>query len=179
MMSYWEDGASNISLNELCRRVGISKPSFYRAFGSEDGLMRAVIEQYRVVVVIPVLSQLASGRPFAEVLDGLLRWIVQPTGKPAGCLLASLRATPGRLGPEASSEVARLTDELNDGYRAWLEQGMERQEVDAGVPLDLATHFVDTQMNALLMQMALGADPELSLAQAQLAFSSLLATPRT
>ena len=39
---YWREGVYGMSVNEVCRRAGISKPGLYREFGGEDGLLTAV-----------------------------------------------------------------------------------------------------------------------------------------
>ena len=46
MENYWKEGMGNISLNEICRRIGESKPSIYREYGGEDGLQLAALELY-------------------------------------------------------------------------------------------------------------------------------------
>lgn len=173
MGCYWSDGVANVSMNEICRRAEVSKPSVYREFGSEDGLMEAVVGHYRATVVAPLLEVLASDQPFAAVLDGLLRWMTEPSGKPAGCLVAELRAAPGRPGPATADRIATIAAELRQAYARWFERAQARGEVDASVPTDLATHFIDTQFNTVLLQMGVGADPGPLRAQATLAFRAL------
>ena len=46
MKIYGEYGISNISFNEMCRKLDIAKPSIYRTFGDEDGLVAATLEIY-------------------------------------------------------------------------------------------------------------------------------------
>jgi len=64
MQAYWKEGIDGMSLNEICRRCEISKPGFYREFGSEDGLMKAVILAYQDQVLVPVLQMLNIDAPF-------------------------------------------------------------------------------------------------------------------
>ena len=173
MASYWCDGVRNVSMNEICRRADVSKPGVYREFGSEDGLMEAAVEHYRATVIGPILELLGSGRPFPEVLQDLLRFMTEPSGRPAGCLLAELRSAPGRLGPATTARVDAVTVELRHAYDHWFRQAQARGEGDTAISPDLATHFIDTQFTTVLMQMALGAEPRLVRAQAELAFSAL------
>lgn len=176
MASYWCDGVRNVSMNELCRRADVSKPGVYREFGSEDGLMDAVVEHYSATVVSPLLELLGLDRPFAEVLERLLRFMTEPTGKPAGCLLAELRSAPGRLGPVTATRVDATTEGLRQAYERWFRRALAHGEVDAVISPELATHFIDTQLTTVLLQMALGAEPRLVRAQAELAFSALTRT---
>ncbi len=178
MSSYWCDGVRNVSMNEICRRADVSKPSVYREFGSEDGLMEAAVEHYRATVIGPLIELLRSDRPFPEVLQHLLRFMTEPDGRPAGCLLAEFRSAPGRLGPVTAASVDAVTDELRDAYEQWFRQAQARDEVDPAISPDLATHFIDTQFTTVLLQMALGAEPGLVRAQAELAFTALTGAAR-
>ncbi len=178
MDSYWCDGVRDVSMNEICRRADVSKPGVYREFGSEDGLMEAAIEHYRATVIGPLLELLASDRPFAEVLERLLIFMSEPSERPAGCLLADLRSAPGRLGPGTAARVDAVTEELRRAYARWFRQALARGEVDPAISPDLATHFIDTQFTTVLLQMALGAEPRLVRAQAELAFGALTRTTR-
>lgn len=178
MASYWCDGVRNVSMNEICRRANVSKPGVYREFGSEDGLMDAAVEHYRATVVGPLLELLGSDRPFVEVLECLLLFMTEPSGRPAGCLLAELRSAPGRLGAMTAASVDAITEELRQAYEHWFRQALARGEVDTSISPDLATHFIDTQFTTVLLQMALGAEPRLVRAQAELAFSALTRTAR-
>lgn len=178
MSSYWCDGVRNVSMNEICRRADVSKPGVYREFGSEDGLMEAVVEHYRATVVGPLIELLRSDRPFREVLRHLMHFMTEPAGRPPGCLLAECRSAPGQLGPVTAASVDAVTDELRDAYEQWFRQAQDRGEADSAISPDLATHFIDTQFTAVLMQMALGAEPHLVRAQAELAFTALTRTAR-
>ena len=54
MISYWNDGPTNVSINDICKKAGISKPSLYNEFGSEDELQAAALHNYHE----KILSQL-------------------------------------------------------------------------------------------------------------------------
>jgi len=176
MSSYWCDGVRNVSMNEICRRADVSKPGVYREFGSEDGLMEAAVEHYRATVLGPLIELLGSDRPFPEVLEHLLRFMTEPAGRPAGCLLAEFRSAPGRLGPATAARVDAVAHELRQAYEFWFRQALARGEVDTEISPDLAIHFIDTQFTTVLLQMALGTEPRLVRAQAELAFGALTRT---
>lgn len=173
MTSFWREGVRNVSMNEICRRASVSKPGLYREFGNEDGLTEAAIDLYRSTVVVPLLDVIAASASFWEVLDHLLRTVTEPSGKPAGCLLAALRVAPGDLGPGAASKVSEIAREMRQAFEEWFRRALARGEVDGAVSPALAAHFIDTQLTSLLLQMRLGIDPGLVRAQAQLAFRAL------
>jgi len=174
MESYWRDGLNALSVNEICRRTKISKPGLYREFGGEDGLMEAVLDHYRELVVGPLLSMISADRPFAEVLNELVFWMTQDHGTPAGCLFVKMRSSPSRLGPATSARVEAVRDEMRVAYKAWYQRALDRNEVNAKIPPDFAAYYLDTQLTTVLVQVAAGEPPGLVRAQAQLAFAGLL-----
>jgi AcrR family transcriptional regulator len=175
MHAYWR-GVEHPSLNEVARRVGVSKPALYREFGGEDGLLTAVLERYRAEVIVPTLATLSSERPFAEVLRDLLAWMTEPRDAPPGCLFTKMRLSTWRLEAAASSGVDELRDEMRDAYAAWYRRALARGgEVDPDLPAERAAVFIDTQLTTVLIQLGLGEDPEEVRAEAERAFRGLLA----
>jgi AcrR family transcriptional regulator len=173
MTSFWCDGVRDVSMNEICRRAHVSKPGVYREFGNEDGLMEAAVELYRRTVVTPLLDAFALNQPFWEVLDFVLHAVTEPSGKPAGCLVAELRSAPSGLGSATAAKVSAVAEEMRHAYEQWFRRAQARGEVDATVSPVLAAHFIDTQLTSVLLQMRLRTDPELVRAQAHLAFRAL------
>ena len=47
IQAYWSKGIDQMSINEICRLANVSKPSVYREFGNEDGLLAAVLAKYQ------------------------------------------------------------------------------------------------------------------------------------
>jgi AcrR family transcriptional regulator len=174
MDSYWREGLNALSLNEICRRAEVSKPGLYREFGGEDGLMTAALDQYREMVVLPLLSILSTDRPFAEVLSEVVHRMTEDRGTPAGCLFAKMRSSPARLGTVASAQVAALRDEMRSVYEACYQRARIRGEVNDTIAPSFAALYIDTQLTTVLGQMAAGESPDLVRTQAQLAFASLL-----
>lgn len=173
MTSLWCDGVRNVSMNEICRRANVSKPGVYREFGSEDGLTEVAVDLYRATVVAPLVEVLTLDKPFSVVLDIVLHAVTEPSGKPAGCLVAELRSAPGRLGPATAAKVSAVVEEMRQAYEQWFRRAQARGEVDSTVSPALAAHFIDTQLTSVLLQMRLGTDPGLVRAQAHLAFRAL------
>ncbi len=173
MTSYWCDGVREVSINEICRRADVSKPSVYRVFGSEDGLMAAAVAHYRNQVVAPILTLLSSNERFDVVLAHLLTLVTEGSGRPAGCLVAELRSSSSGVGPETTALVDEIAADLRLAYSAWFERARAYGTVNPAIPTDLATHFIDTQLTTVLLQIARGHDPALTRAQATLAFSAL------
>lgn len=174
MRAYWRDGVENLSINAICKRLEVSKPTLYREFGSEDGLLDAVLDCYHAAVLVPTLHKIRESRPFREILDELLDWISSSSQDPPGCLFADMRTTRGRLGPATSKRLEAVRDEILKGYADWYQRGLDREEVAPSVSADLAARHIDTQITTMFLQMAAGEDGTLVRAQATLAFAALL-----
>ena len=176
MLTYWQGDPGTLSLNEVARRVGVSKPALYREFGGEDGLIAAVLDRYRDEVVTPLLATLRSERPFFEVLKDLLALMTTPRDTPPGCLFTKMRLAPWRLAPASASRVDAIRDEMRDafedGYRRALARG---GEVDPNLKADQAARFIDAQFMIVLIQCNMGEAPEDVRMRAEIAFRGLLA----
>ncbi len=178
MDQYWRRGLSSVSLNEMCRLAGISKPALYREFGGEDGLQAAALDAYREVVVVPMLQALFVERPFAATLDGAIVALTSDRGTPSGCLFTRMRIDRSKLGPLAADRVRQLEQEQLDAFARWYRSGLERGEANPEHSAELAARCVDTQLAAVLVQMGLGLDPESVRQQARVALSPMVAPSR-
>ena len=53
MNCYWKNGVYGTSINELCRRIGISKPTLYHEYKNEDDLLHDVLKYINVLSTVP------------------------------------------------------------------------------------------------------------------------------
>ena len=63
MNVYWKEGIDNVSLNEICRKIGESKPSVYREYGGDEGLKLSALNLY-LEKRVGTLSKLLSEKNF-------------------------------------------------------------------------------------------------------------------
>lgn len=173
--SYWRDGVDSVSVNEICRRAGISKPGLYREFGDEDHLMDAALTRYSETVLGPVLATLSDDRPFRETLHSLIDFATreETPDVPSGCLFAKMRNFRWRLGPVTGEHVDQLREGAVAAYAAWLERRANRGEIELPAPIETTATYVDAQLTMMLTRISAGEDPELVRAHAHLAFAAL------
>ncbi|MEO0492920.1 MAG: TetR/AcrR family transcriptional regulator [Actinomycetota bacterium] len=176
--SWWRDGIDGISLNEICRRAGVSKPGVYREFGNEDQLMDAALTHYVDTVLASALASLSAGRPFQETLDGLVAYATHADTPemPAGCLFAGMRNQQWRLGPVTSAHVDRLRVDAVAAYAAWLQRCVDAGEIELRASAEVTAAFVEAQLTMMLTRTAAGDDPEALRDHARLAFAVLTDT---
>lgn len=171
MDAYWSERPDAVSLNEICRRASVSKPSLYREFGGEDKLMDAALARYAETVLAPNVALVDVDAPLYASLELMIASFTDPgTARPAGCLLALLQQTDG-LGPVVSERVEALRDHARAAYATLVEAAKKRGEVDGEIPTDVAAAMIDIQCNVVLARMSAGDDPVLLRDQAMLAFS--------
>ena len=173
--SYWRDGIDAVSLNEICRRAGVSKPGMYREFGGEDQLMDAALTHYAETVLAPVLASLSQDRPFQETLDSLVDFATREETPhvPSGCLFAKMRSFRWRLGPVTGKHIDALREDAVAAYAAWLQRCAADGEIELPAPLETTAGYVDAQLTMILTRISAGEDPATVRAHAHLAFAVL------
>jgi AcrR family transcriptional regulator len=172
---YWRDGVESVSVNEICRRAGVSKPSLYREFGSEDELMNAALTHYAATVVAMMLSRLRPDRPLRETLDALIDFATREASPemPAGCLLARMWLSRRHLGPLTRMQVERLRAEAVAAYEALLERCARVGDVVSTAPIPTLAAYVDAKITVALNRIAAGDPPGVVREHARLAFTVL------
>ncbi|PXW21640.1 TetR/AcrR family transcriptional regulator [Pantoea sp. JKS000250] len=176
MDSYWKDDIGNLSLNEICRRSGVSKPGLYREFCNEDGLMKAVLMRYQEQVLDPVQQMLNSETPFREALDNLVSFATSVScnhESPNGCLFIKMRESRIHLGEKTRAQVDFLEEQGLVAFTKWVERSKVRGEFSVDMSSEFAATYIDTQLSNASSQLARGVAPETVKKILSVAFSML------
>ena len=155
LMEYWSKGPSNVSINDICKLTGASKPGVYREFSSDDGLKKSALETYHLLAVQPLLDILHSDKPVLEIIDAVIDFITQDRKSmdiPNGCLLVMMTAQSDQLGSSTLEELNRIRANLSAAYFSWV----ERAKLEGGFS-DVETNevvlYLETQhIGAMRMQ---------------------------
>jgi AcrR family transcriptional regulator len=88
----YERGLDGVGVAELCARLGMSKETLYRHFGTKDGLVQAVLEarSERVHDWMAAAVEAAGDDPAGQlgaVFDALGRWYAEPGFR--GCAMVN------------------------------------------------------------------------------------------
>ncbi|MGW4330772.1 TetR/AcrR family transcriptional regulator [Nocardia sp. NPDC004573] len=91
----YERGLDGIGVAELCARLGVSKETLYRHFGTKDGLVQAMLESRSAKMGGWLASAVESAgdapaEQLAAVFDALDEWYAQPTFR--GCAMVNASA---------------------------------------------------------------------------------------
>lgn len=156
MDAYWRRDPADVSVNEICGLAGVSKPSLYRAFGSEDGLTRAVVERYAHQVLSDVLAILQPGRGLRATLEALIGFASDDPRMQTGCLFYKMRSGKHRLGPETRALVEELDAGARAAYASFLQACRDAGEWPAGPTVEAGARYLSEQMVLAVTQRASG-----------------------
>jgi AcrR family transcriptional regulator len=161
LMQYWDVSPTDVSIGEICKLTGASKPGVYREFGSDDGLKRAALETYRSLALLPLFYILKRDQSFAAAKAALIAFTTQDRealGVPSGCLFVAMRAQRESLGSATGERVDLLRQEVLDAYMVWIETAKSKGECSAKIPTDAAALYFDAQNGGAMRMQKEGVD---------------------
>jgi AcrR family transcriptional regulator len=158
MHAYWREDPADVSLNALCRLAGVSKPSLYRAFGSEDGLTRATLDRYARRVLADVFAILEGGQGLQPTLDALIDFASDDPRMETGCLFHKMRNGKHRLGPETRARVEEIDAQARAAYAAFLQARRDAGEWADGPSVEAGGRYLAEQIGLAITQRAAGED---------------------
>lgn len=163
MRCYWAEGVDSISLNEICRRTRVSKPVVYREFGSEDGLMQAVLSNYYTQILLRLHQILGGDQSLDDTLDVLINVSLEASaalGYPAGCLFVGMSNSTKRMGTATQLEIARTQTKILRTYQDWFERSKARGEFRLNITTGFAAEYLHAQLANAMNQQAIGKSAE-------------------
>ena len=112
MSAFWEHGYDGASLPVLLKTMGLSRGSFYKAFGSKKALFQRVLDRYDAQVIRPGVAMLRDAtRSGQERLETLLSGALSALerGDRRGCLACNTAAGAAH---EDEDIAAAVNDQL-------------------------------------------------------------------
>ena len=158
MTAYWRSDPVDVSVNAICQMAGVSKPSLYRAFGSEDGLTRAVLDSYAERVLSSVFAILHSGKGLRDTLDALVDFASGDPRMETGCLFYKMRAGKHRLGPQTRARVDEIDAAAQAAYVAFLQAARDAGDWPDGPSVEAGASYLGEQLALAITQRASGED---------------------
>lgn len=159
MKAYWQNDPADVSVNAICQMAGISKPSLYREFGSEDGLKRAVLDSYAEQVLSDVFGIVNSGNGLQDTLAGLVDFAAADPRMDTGCLFYKMRAGKHRLAPTTLARVEDIDATARSAYVALLQAARDTGELPDTLSVEAGATYLGEQLALAITQRASGEDP--------------------
>ena len=171
MPIFWRKGYEGASIADLTDAMGINPPSLYAAFGSKEGLFRAVLDRYeqeRKDDLDKILSA-PTARATAELyLAKVAEGATSTDGKhPPGCLLVQSGQSC------ADAAIPEMSTRLRTAKEAALRERFERARKEGDLPKSsdpaALARYIMTVANGMFMQATAGATEKELLDVARLA----------
>jgi AcrR family transcriptional regulator len=159
MNAYWGTDPADVSVNAICQAADVSKPSLYREFGSEDGLMRATLNRYAERVLADVFEILRNGNGLRVTLDALIDFATADPRMETGCLFNKMRAGKHRLGPETRARVEEIAVAAQAAFTMFLLSCRDAGDWPDGLSVESAAKYLSEQITLATTQRASGEDP--------------------
>ena len=159
MKAYWHSDPADVSVNAICQMAGISKPSLYREFGSEDGLSRAALDRYADQVLAEMFVMLHGGKGLRGTLAALIDFASHDPRMETGCLFYKLRAGKHRLGPETRARVEEIDAAARAAYTTFLQSARDAGDWPGDLSAEAGAAYLGEQIALAITQRASGEDP--------------------
>lgn len=138
----------------------MSKPSLYRAFGSEDDLTLAASKDYADSVLAGVSAILGGHAGFSEALEALIMFVTRDPVFDRRCLYVKVRAARRQFGPQTQAQTAEIEAESLAAFLDFLQGGLDSGSRTSDVPVELAARYLDEQVGLALTQRSTDEDPQ-------------------
>jgi TetR/AcrR family transcriptional regulator, transcriptional repressor for nem operon len=121
---FWRNGYEATALDGLLSEVGLSKSSFYGAFGSKHEMLLASLDRYIETVLQANIEDLRRGPPRAAIVRSLEKVLgFQPSSKI--CFLQVCAIERGGHDQLVRMRVRRGLELLEEAYRDTIMRGQE------------------------------------------------------
>lgn len=159
MPVFWRKGYEGASIADLTEAMGINPPSLYAAFGSKEGLFRAVIDRYEQerkddldkILAAPT-ARLTAELYLAKVAEGA----TSTDGKhPPGCLI--VQSSQGCADDAIPEMSARLRASKETALRERFERARKEGDLPKNADPAALARYIMTVANGMFMQATAGA----------------------
>lgn len=132
MQLFWEKGYSDTSMAELLKATGLTKGSFYNAFGSKYELFQKAIVKYELENRRMVLQKLVAMDAPVKAIEYLFEAIIQETiDDPAkrGCFIINTCLDLNAHKAEIKDIISGCMRETETFFKQMIELGQFRKEI--------------------------------------------------
>jgi AcrR family transcriptional regulator len=149
---YWRQGVLATSLNQVARIADVSKPTLYRYFENEDGLLHDVLESY----LSSNKDQYDCLKAHENIRDGLSEWFAQiitawtaKDASPHGCLFCDCLHEIDRLGSKSQSLIKMYLHQQPEHLASILSIARAKGQLKNGVDVHQAALYLSSHLIAL------------------------------
>ena len=143
MEIYRHQGFSRVSFNEICRQLDIAKPSIYRNFGSEEGLITSALELHGLDILEKLNNIIQTDENFLDQLEKLQDFFINiPLAYNQGCLILQARRIQGDLSNEAVELLISIEQKFVKTLELWIKSAIRLKEVSKNLKPRIGAHLI-------------------------------------
>lgn len=176
MEVFWRQGYAATSLPDLLTAMGLSKSSFYQAFGSKQQLFETCLAHFRERQVRRMNAALAVAPSGLEFLQKFLRAVAKETRTrdcPKGCLIMNTATEFAGRDSSIAALVERGLSQFAEVFRTAVERAQREGDIAAERDAETLARFIVSTISGLKTMIKAGASPKTAEAIANVALHAL------
>ena len=150
MNEIWTSGYEASSVKRLSEKLGITRSSFYNAFGSREELFKLALQKYSCEAPTGVLSEMTRNTPLKPALTHVLREVCNRRATEStkrGCMVSNSVAELLPQNEVAGRTVAEMAIDGLDRYEELIRWAVDRSEL----PKDTDVRGMALAVHALMI----------------------------
>tara|TARA_A100001037_G_scaffold206394_1_gene184652 strand:+ start:10239 stop:10820 length:582 start_codon:yes stop_codon:yes gene_type:complete len=176
MQVFWDMGYQSASLSSLTRAMGISKSSFYEAFGSKHELYLSALEHYNATVSGRVVANFQESESTRVAISWWFEFVIDRMagrGSLRGCLVSNAAVELAPFDPETQGRCREAMNETETALVACIDRGQKTGEIRADRKAADLARFLITCINGLRVMAKANPDRKALEGVAEIALSVL------
>nr|WP_298898126.1 TetR/AcrR family transcriptional regulator [uncultured Altererythrobacter sp.] len=147
MEAIWEDGLERSSVKRLSERLGMTRSSFYNAFGSRDDLFREVLPSYRAISPDALLHAPGTALPRITAMFREVCRVRAADPDAKGCLIVNAICELPAKQAGLSQDLGALFEKSVQDIQAQLELAVD----EGDLPQERDVHALALAVKNLLL----------------------------
>ena len=160
---FWRKGYEATSLQDLVGEMGLSRSSFYQAFGSKRQLFLSCLERYEEATALHLATSLDGAATGREFIEDTLLWAIEEVVEgtdPKCCLVVNTANEFAQRDEQVAAQVSQGFDKYRAIFVAATRRGHEDGSVRSDKEATLLANYLMTSMSGLRTMVKAGTDHE-------------------
>lgn len=158
--TFWRNGYTGTSLDDLSEATGMNRPSLYGAFGDKHALYLQTMERYVEAGRVAMESALDSALPLREALmrvfDGALGWYLPAHDAARGCLLIGTAAVEAVNDDAVRERLAAGLRTFDKAFERRLRAALAQNELQPGASAPMLARLASAVLHSMALRARAG-----------------------
>lgn len=162
MQTFWVHGYDGTSLSDLLTATGLSKSSFYQAFGSKEAVFQRALAHYCQGLAARLSARLESSPSGWEFLEGVVMTAVDEARDavtPRGCMIVNVATEFSTRDPRVSALLAEGMQQIVRIFAAAVTRAQREGCIERSRDPELMGRYVMSSLSGLRTLVKLGEGP--------------------